>query len=212
MVFGIQLLPQENKFFELLHESGEISYRVVHLLRDLLAEDNHERKLKLGQDIEIAKTRAKIITNDIAESLCKTFITPLDREDIHALAYGLYKIPKITEKVQERILTFGMPQLDEDFYQLASKMVEASEPLADLLRDLKSLKDLPLVQAKCALIHNVETQTDALLNGLLLKLYQGESDVKQIIFRRDIYALMEKVVDRHRDVAGVLLEIVLKNN
>ncbi len=212
MLFGINLLPQEDRFYELINESGELSYSCVQLLKQLVAEECSERAFKLGRDIELAKSRAKTITHELTEKLCQTFITPLDREDIHALATGMYKIPKICEKTQERILAFQLKSSQNDFFKLTDNMAEAAEYLQFLVQHLKTLKDSQQVHDKSALLHNVESNTDELLSHLLVELFQKESDVKQVILRKDVYNLMESIVDRHRDMGNIILEIVLKHS
>lgn len=212
MPFGFTLLPQENRFYEVLHESGEASYQVVQLLQHLVREEDRDKAIKLGRDIELAKTRSKASTLEVTGMLCKTFITPFDREDIHALARGLYKIPKIAEKTQERILAFYLRPIENDFIHLTDNMAEASEDLRFLLKNLQSLKVNPQIQDRCTRIHNVEGRTDELLSDLMVTLFQKEDDIKQLILRKDVYNLMEGLVDRHRDLANVILEIVLKHS
>lgn len=212
MLFGINLLPQEDRFYDLIGESGELSYQCVQLLKHLVSEENPEKAFKLGHDIEIAKGRAKEVSHEITERLCQTFVTPLDREDIHSLATGLYKVPKIAEKAQERILAFRLKPFQNDFFKLTDNMAEAAEHLQFLIKNLKTLKDSQLVHDKCALLNNIETNTDELLSQLMVDLFQQESDVKQVILRKDVYNLMESIVDRHRDMGNLILEIVLKHS
>jgi uncharacterized protein len=212
MAFSLSLLPKEDRFYDLISESGELSYLSVQLLKNLVVEGDPQKAYKLGRDLEIAKGRAKTVTHEITEKLCQTFITPLDREDIHALASGLYKIPKISEKAQERILAFNLKPFQNDFFKLTANMEEAAEHLQFLIQNLKTLKDSQAVHDKCALLNNVENNTDELLNQLLLELFEKESDVKQVILRKDVYNLMESIVDRHRDMGNLILEIVLKHS
>jgi len=94
MLFGINLLPQEDRFYDLIGETGDLAFHCIHLIQKLVVEEDEEKMFKLGRDIEMAKSRAKEVTNEAADNLCKTFITPFDREDIQSLCYGLYKIPK----------------------------------------------------------------------------------------------------------------------
>lgn len=212
MLFGINLLPQENRFYDLIGESGELAYSCVQLLKQLVAEEDPEKAFKLGHDIEIAKGRAKEVMLEITEKLCQTFVTPFDREDLHALAHSLYKIPKISEKIQERILAFQLRPFHNDFYKLTDNMTQAAEHLQYLVRNIKTLKDSQEVHDKCALLHNIESNTDELLSQLLVQLFQKEDDAKQVILRRDMYNLMESIVDRHRDIGNIILEIVLKHS
>lgn len=212
MVLGISLLPQEDKFYDLLGESSELSYGCVQLLKKLVNETDAEKLFKLSRDIKTAKDRAKAVTVETTEKLCQTFITPFDREDLHELAWGLYQIPKICVKAQERIIGFGLKPFHNDFFKLTDNMAEASEHVHYLIQHLKSLKNSQHVHDKAALLHNIENNTDELLNQLMVELFEKEPDVKQVILRKDVYNLMEGIVDKQRDIGNILLEIVLKHS
>lgn len=212
MVFGINLLPQEGKFFELLSSVCDLSNKSIHLLKDLTMEEDRDNAFKLAREIEMAKHKAKELTYEITERLCRTLVTPFDHEDIHRLSRDLYKILKICERTQERLLAFEIHPFQNDFFKLTSNMVEASDVVNDLVKNLKKLKDSKPIHDKCALIHNIEANTDKLLNQLTVDLMQYENDFKQILIRKEVYALMESIVDRHRDVANTILEVVLKHS
>jgi len=212
MFFGISLLPQENKFYELLCQASEIANQTIHSLRDLTIEEDREQAFKLARDIEIARHKVKELSYEITERLCRTLMTPFDHEDIHRLSRDLYKILKISDKAQERMIAFKLRPFQNDFFKLTSNMVEASDVTNDLVKSLKRLKDSKSFHDKYALIHNIEANTDQLLNQLTIDLYQYENDFKKILIRKEMYALMESIVDRHRDVSNVILEIVLKHS
>jgi len=211
MGFSLNLLPQDGKFFELLCKVSELSNKSIHLLKDLTVEDE-EAAFKIAREIEMAKHKSKEITYELTEMLCKTLVTPFDHEDIHRLSRGLYKILKVSEKTQERIIAFKIRPFQNDFFKLTSNMVEASDVVHDLMIALRKLKNSRPIHDKCALIHNIESNTDQLLNQLTYDLYQYENDFKKLLIRKEIYGLMEAIVDRHRDVANVILEIVLKHS
>ncbi len=212
MVFGLNLLPQDNKFFELFSQSSELANKAVHLLKELTVEEDREKAFKLAREIEIAKHTSKEVTYEITEILCKALVTPFDHEDIHRLSRCLYKILKECEKTEERLLAFQIRPFQNDFFKLTSNMVEASDVVHTLMKSLKTLKDSKPIHDKCALIHNIEANTDKLLNQLTIDLYQYENDFKKILIRKEVYGLMESIVDRHRDVANVILEIILKHS
>jgi len=90
-------------------------------------------------------------------------------------------------------------------------MAEAAEPLHYMVKNLKKLKDSSEIQDKCQLINNVESNTDDLIHQLIVDLFEKEPDVKQVIIRKDIYSLMENIVDKQRDMSNLILEIVLKH-
>lgn len=212
MVFGFNLLPQDNKFFELLCKSSELTNKSVHLLKDLTVEEDRENAFKLAREIEVAKVASKEVTYEITEILCKALMTPFDHEDIHRLSRSMYKILKECEKTEERLIAFQLRPFQNDFFKLTSNMVEASDVVHTLMKSLKTLKDSKPIHDKCALIHNIEANTDKLLNQLTIDLYQYENDFKKILIRKEVYAMMESIVDRHRDVANVILEIILKHS
>jgi uncharacterized protein len=212
MAFGLNLRPSDSKFFNLLCQTSELSNKCVHLLRDLSLEENEEKCFKLGREIEITKQSAKEATYEITERLCRTLVTPFDHEDIQLLSRTLYRIPKICERTQERLVGFRVRPFQNDLFKLTSNMVEASDEVHTLMMGLKKLKDTKSIHDKCALIHNIESNTDKLLNQLTIDLYHFEDDFKKILIRKEIYSLMESIVDKHRDVSNVILEVVLKHS
>ena len=160
-----KLLGHDQKFFDLLEASAQQADSSVHHLVALLAKlEHHDSPASLDEFVH-NRRKDKEITQELTEQLCKTFITPLEREDIQALAAALYKIPKTVEKIGERIVIFPAELHGRSF----KKHLE-------LLRDL----------------------------------FHGEYDTKQIIFLRDLYELVEKVIDRCRDAGNIILQVVLK--
>lgn len=212
MVFGIDLIPRDNKFLALLNEICDLANASVHSLQQLVLEENPEQAFKIAREIEIAKHKAKEVSNEITEMLCRTLMTPFDHEDIHRLSRGLYKILKICKKTEERIIAFKLKPLQNDFFKLTKNMVEASDILKEIVKSLNKIKNTKPIHEKCALIHNIEGNTDAILTQLTIDLYEHENDFKKVLTRKEVYNLMENIVDRHRDISNVILEIVLKHS
>ena len=142
MVFGLNLLPQDNKFFELLCQTSELSNKSIHLLQALTIEEDRDKAFKLSREIEMAKHKAKEVTFEITELLCRALVTPFDHEDIHRLSRGMYKTLKICEKTQERLVAFQLRPFQNDFFKLTSNMVEASDVVNTLVKSLKTFKDI----------------------------------------------------------------------
>jgi uncharacterized protein Yka (UPF0111/DUF47 family) len=208
---SFNLLPREDVFYDLISESGELSYLTVRLVKHLVEADNLDRAQKLSRDIETAKNRSKAVTNEITGRLCRTFITPLDREDIHSISTALYRIPKLCEKTQERILSFNIKPFEDDLFRLSAQMAEAAEEVHYLVQNLRTFQHSAHVHDRCALLNNIEIHADELLSQLMVKLFKADMDVKELILRKDIYNLMEAIVDTHRDIGNIVLEIVLKH-
>lgn len=212
MVFGIDLIPRDNKFLALLNEISELANTSVHSLRNLTLEEDPEKAFKLARDIEMAKHKAKEVSYEVTEMLCRTLMTPFDHEDIHRLSRGLYKILKVCKKAEERIIAFHLRPFQNDFFKLTQNMVEVSDILKDIVKSLNKIKNTKPIHEKCSMIHNIEGKTDVVLTQLTIDLYEQENDFKKVLIRKEVYNLMENIVDRHRDVSNVILEIVLKHS
>jgi uncharacterized protein Yka (UPF0111/DUF47 family) len=160
----------------------------------------------------LARRKEKKISEQISEELVQTFVTGLEREDIEALARGLYKIPKSAEKLAERFLMAGKHVEGVDFSKQAEMMEKATDAVHAMIKQLDSLDDLEKIKALNDKLQYVEGEADKVMNDLLRDLYSGKYDALRAMVLRDIYELIEKVIDRSRDVGNVMMHIVLKNS
>src|SRR5947207_6284530 len=206
-----RFLGHDEKFYDLLEASAKQADSSVHQLVDLLAKiDNKD---SFGDLAVFAESRRedKRITQRLTEELTKTFITPLEREDIQALAASLYKIPKTVEKIGERMLISpgDIPKLS--FAKQVQLLDRAAETVLAMVGQLWKGMNIGTAREMNAKLQTIEGDADALELELLRDLYQGNYDPKHIIFLRDLYELLEKVIDRCRDAGNVVLQVVLKN-
>jgi uncharacterized protein Yka (UPF0111/DUF47 family) len=142
----------------------------------------------------------------------KTFVTGLEREDIEALALALYKIPKTVDKLAERI-TIGHQHLEGmDFLRQIEIMEQATDVVLAMVTQLRNMKDLEKIRELNDKLQYLEGEADKLMMGLLKDLYSGRYDPLRAMVIRDLYELMEKVIDRCRDAGNVVMHIVLKNS
>jgi uncharacterized protein Yka (UPF0111/DUF47 family) len=195
-------------FFELLEKSAEEARESVDLLVRLLA------KPEAGSldDFALLRRKDKRITEEISERLTTTFATPLEREDIEALSNALYKIPKTLEKFGERLLLCPERIRKVDFSRQAALLLKAAEVLLVMVRELRSSPDLEKVKEQNDRLQYLEGEADKLMVELLRDLYAGEKDAVTVIALKDLYDLLEKVIDRCRDAGNVIFHIVLKNS
>jgi len=157
-----------------------------------------------------SRRKDKQITQELTEQLCKKFITPLEREDIQALAAALYKIPKTVEKIGERVLICPEDLHGRSFRRQVELLEQAAETVLAMVRQLRKGTDAATAREMNAKLQSIEGDADKLELDLLRDLYQGEYKTKQVIFLRDLFELMEKVVDRCRDAGNIVLEVALK--
>ena len=152
------------------------------------------------------------VTQELTEQLCKTFITPLEREDIQALAAALYKIPKTVEKIGERLLICPGDLQGRSFRKHLDLLDQAAEAVLAMVKELRKGIDAVSAREKNARLQTIEGDADKLELELLRDLYHGDYDAKHTIFLRDIYELLEKVIDRCRDAGNIVTHIVLKHS
>lgn len=205
-----KFLGHDEIFFDLLEASALQADRSVHQLIDLL--EKLERKDSTHDLAGFAASRRedKRITQQLTEELSKTFITPLEREDIQALAAALYKIPKTVEKIGERILICPGDLEGRSFRKQVELLDQAAEAVLAMVKHLRKGTDIRSAREMNARLQVIEGEADALELELLRDLFQGDYDTKHVIFLRDLYDLLEKVIDRCRDAGNIILQIVLK--
>ena len=209
MISFQKIFGKSDVFYDLLESSAGHARESVQSLHKLLSDPAAPQNL----DAFVAARREdKKITQQIDEALCKTFVTELEREDIESLANSLYKIPKTVEKIAERILICTDRLVGVDFSRQLQLMNSAAEIVLTLVIDLRKKVHLERVKELNDKIQQVEGEADKLMIECLRTLYTAEKDAVQVVILKDLYDLMEKVVDRCRDAGNVVAHIVLKNS
>src|SRR5437763_5076458 len=205
-----KFLGHHEKFFDLLEASAQQADSSVHHLIDLLAKlEKGESASNLAAFAE-SRREDKRITQQLTEQLYKTFITPLEREDIQGLASALYKIPKTVEKIGERILICPEDLQGGTLRRQVQLLDRATEAVLAMVRQLRKGTDIRTARDMNAGLQAIEGDADKLELELLRDLYHGEYSTKHVIFLRDLYELLEKVIDRCRDAGNIVLQMVLK--
>ncbi len=205
-----KLLGHDQKFFDLLEASAQQADSSVHHLVGLLARlEQHDSPQSLD-DFVHTRRKDKEITQELTEQLCKTFVTPFEREDIQALAASLYKIPKTVEKIGERILICPNDLEGHNFQQHLELLDQAAEAVLAMVKALRQGTDAATAREMNSRLQAIEGKADRLELDLLRGLYHGNYEPKQIIFFRDLFELLEKVIDRCRDAGNIILQVVLK--
>lgn len=169
---------------------------------------------RLGDlDVLLGKERLeRKLLKQIEEALVRTFITGLEREDIEALARSLYKLVKTTEKFAQRYRLVGDLVQGVDFSQQAKLIEEAVGILGEMIRDLRKLPPLERVKELNDRLEATEDAADSVVDDLVRDLYHANLPPGQFLARKDLYDLLEKLVDRCRDVGAIFTHVVMKNS
>ena len=211
-MFSLQkLLGKDDKFFDLLEASAEEARQSVQALNRVLARANKAPTL---EEFHQAKEADKKITEQINEALVNTFVSQLEKDDIEVLSAGLYKIPKTVEKIAERVIIAFPVVKDVDFSRHVALLDAATRRVVELVKLLRDLGSGQLDQAKeiNGKLQQIEGEADDLILEMLKDLFSGKHDPTRVLALKDLYELLEKVIDRCRDAGNIVTHIVLKNS
>jgi uncharacterized protein Yka (UPF0111/DUF47 family) len=209
-MFSIQqLFSKGDRFQELLEAAAKESHESVRLVIELMKSPRNTQNL---DDLILARRKEKKFAEQISNELVKSFITGIEREDIEALARGLSRISKSAEKLAERIVIAGRHLDGIDFSRQADMMGKATDAIHGMVQQLRNMEDMEKIKTFNDRLQLVELEADQYMNELLRHLYGGKYDALRTMVIRDVYELMEKVVDRCHDAGNVVMQIVLKNS
>ena len=209
MISFAQLFGKSDRFFELLAASAKSAHESIEALARMLKETNGNVSLA---ELAVARRNEKKNAEIISEELVKVFVTALDREDIEALSKALYRIPKTVEKFGERYELMHHLVKAEDFAPQMALAQEAALVVVRMVNMLAKSPKLEDVKAENDMMQELEGRADQLVLGNLREIYAGGMDPIKAMAQRDLFDLLEKVIDRCRDAGNIVSQIVLKNS
>ena len=204
-----QFFSRDEQFFELLEASAEECRASVQALKRVIA--TKPRTLNVDEFIGPRRNEKRIST-ELTELLARVSVTALEREDIEALSNAFYKIPKTLEKFAERYVLAANELQDIDFSKHVKLLEQATDITVQMLKELRHGFHMEKTSEQNAELQRIEGEADELILDLLkTELYSRKHDPLKVIIMKDLYELLEKVVDRCRDAGNVISQIVLKN-
>ena len=208
----LNFFGRDTRFFDLLERSAAEAIQCAAFLAKLHATIGHGPTDTLLGDLAQSRRKHKRVTVEISESLTRVFITPIDREDIGAIAASLYRISKTIEKVGER-LTICPPGTKLDTIGKELLAIEhACKVVQTLVGALRGGANLDNIQESHERVQELEGDADKLLLEHLRELYRTDQDARLLVYWKDLYDLLEKVTDHCRDVGNEVFNVCLKNS
>lgn len=205
-----KLLGKDERFYDLLEASAEEALTSTRLFSSYLQRSSAYTASSDLDDFIQSRRKDKHITRQITEELCRTFVTPLEREDIEALSLALYRIPKTVEKLVERLSIYPGKLPREGFVRQAELLGQAAEAVAFMVKQLRHGAKLDGVHEANERLQYAEGEADKVMLGLIRELYVGPYDAKETMILQDLFEMTEKSIDRCRDAGNVVFQIVLK--
>ncbi len=209
MISFKKLLGKEEKFYDLLEASAEEAKVSAGLLAKILSNENAAQTSSIHEIIR-TRRKEKLITQQITEELCKTFVTPLEREDIEALSLALYRIPKTVEKIVERLTICPARVPRSSLLQQVSLLEQAVDCVVAMVKQLRQGTHIDRIQDNHSRLQFAEGEADKVMLSLVKDLYNGPHDAKEVVIMMELYDLVEKAIDRARDAGQVVFMIMLK--
>ncbi|MDQ1394978.1 MAG: uncharacterized protein QOG64_237 [Acidimicrobiaceae bacterium] len=206
MRLRFRLVPSDDQFFRLFEESAANAVECAHRLRSLL-DDLHNVDTGHARVIECER-RGDDITRTILRRLSSTFVTPFDREDIHALAEELDDVVDDILAVSHLLRLIRLESPVPELKEQADILVQMTEQTVGLINRLESMKG---VQPYLDAIDRLESEGDAVYRRILARLFSGEFDALNVIQWKDIVEAMEAALNTVEDISNVVETIVLKH-
>ncbi|HET6319665.1 MAG TPA: DUF47 family protein [Chloroflexota bacterium] len=212
MLARLRLIPQDDRFFDLFNRSAANNLEGAKLLDDILTNYlDIDRKARHLKDIEHTGDE---ITHEVFRALNRTFVTPLDREDISHLAAALDDVIDWIEEVARRMRLYRLDEVTPIARQFGKVILDQCEQIAKAVPLLEEHRYADAMQKSTQEIHRLENEGDDLLADAIATLYDGVTEVPQLIkvMRwNDLYQLLEDTTDKAEGVATALSNIALKN-
>lgn len=204
----MRLLPRDERFFDLFIAVAERSVEAAGLLEELLKAPA-ERRTYLAESVKRIEHECDQLTHEVITRLDRTFITPLDREDIHALASGLDDVVDLIDGLTRRSQIFHIGEAPMGAVLMAHVVQQACQEIVTAVRalDKNSGKVLPA----CIAVKRLEEEGDSLYHEWLGKVFEGSPDPLLVIKWKELYDNLERTLDQCEDTANVLESISIKH-
>jgi predicted phosphate transport protein (TIGR00153 family) len=201
-----RLFPRNLAFFDLFDEAAQNMVLGSRLLKEMM-ETYHDVEQK-AREIKRVESVGDSITHTIFRNLNQTFITPIDREDIYALASGIDDVLDWVEATSDQFVVFKIEKPTQEAIQLADIIYRSAEELGRGIAQLSKVKDM---NATFVTVNSLENEADRITRDAIARLFENEKDPIMVIKWKEIYENLEEGTDRCEDVANVLEQILLKH-
>lgn len=204
-------VPKDKKFFPLFERASKNLIDIAEALNELVNNTDEAKRAELTKKVEDFEHIGDDITHQIYLELSKNFITPFDREDIHALATAIDDIADFIHGSVNRMDIYKVSPQTGPIKKFAELILQGCLDLNSAVNELKNLKNIRVITDALVRINSMENQADYVFDKAVADLFEFEQDVKQIIKYKEILAALETATDKCEDAANVLETILVKN-
>jgi uncharacterized protein len=215
MLFG-KLLPKEGNFFEMFNQHANRIVEAAKAFEQLVVHyaDPVARE-KYNAEVDAAEKAADRITHDVNRMIHQTFITPIDREQIHSLINTMDDVADLLQDSAETMALYDVKHMTDEIRRLTDISLKCIERMRAAVGLLSKMSDHDTAEAllkTCEEIDKLESDADRVMRSAMSKLFREEPDVREVIKLKAIYELLETITDKCEDVANIIEGIVLENS
>jgi len=205
-------VPKDKKvFFPLFEQAANNVVAIATVLVEAVNSTNPATREELYKLIDKLENKGDELTHQIYLELGKNFITPFDREDIHALATAIDDVADNIQGAANRMSLYRIDEFNDHIKKLADLILQASIDLEKAVRELKDLRNVRAIADSCIRINSVENQADYVFDRAVADLFLYEKDAIKLIKYKEILAVLETATDMCEDAANVMESILVKN-
>jgi predicted phosphate transport protein (TIGR00153 family) len=206
----MRLLPHDASFFAHFEQQGKKTVEGCRAFLEMVEQPgNLERRAERVKQIE---HECDEITHAVVEALHKTFITPIDRNDIYRLITKMDDIMDFVEAAADRLALYEIPTMTKEVAELARCLVDSAEHVLSAVSGIRDLGKPNGILQHCIEINRLENVADGILRGALARLFREQKDPIAVIKWKEIYETLETATDRCEDVANIIEGVVLENS
>lgn len=207
----LNIFPKEEKFFELFDEQAQLVKKICEQFQELLDKFEGDEASEIVKKIKATESEGDELTHDILVKLARSFVTPIDREDIHLLAHHMDDILDYVQGAADRLFLFKVKKLGHGITEMASILNECSDILVKAMKLLPKFEDITDLRKE---MRSLETKGDDVNRKAVAELFEGTESVQdllELLKWKEIIGCAENGVDKMEDVLDVLEGVVIKH-
>jgi predicted phosphate transport protein (TIGR00153 family) len=203
-------VPKDKKFFPLFEEATTNVVKMAELMLETVNTKDNERRIELVKEIDRLEHVGDQLSHSIFTELSSNFITPFDREDIHALTSAIDDVADFIHGTANRIMMYKITVFGEAIIKLSELVLYASQELDKAVKELKNIKSLRNITDALVRINSIENQADYVFDKAVADLFEFEKDALTVIKYKEILSSLETATDKAEDAANVIESIIVK--
>lgn len=203
------LVPKDKKFFPLFEQASLNLIQLAETLHEAVNAPKNERE-EYFKKIEELEANIEEITHKTNLELSRNFITPFDREDIHALITAIDDVADYMHGAASRMRLYQVEKITKSIRKLTEINLEACQHIGNAIKELKDLKNLKAIADACKKINKLESKADNVFDKAVADIFENETDAKNIIKYKEVLSALETASDKCKSVANVLESVTVK--